>query len=97
MSGFKLWLWTAGCVGLGLFLGAFEIGRKTPFEHAQRAWQEHMEGDSVSTARTRFGEAVEDAHDRVVADEKRPRERHSDTDRKAVDRIIAKGASGRRR
>jgi hypothetical protein len=79
-------VWTAGAVGLGIALATVEVGGKTPLAHARGAWQRVEAGEWL---RDRADEAMDRARG-ALGQPQRPRERHSDEDRAALDRIIAK-------
>jgi hypothetical protein len=77
-------VWTLGAVGLGIALASVEVGGRTPVERARVMWQRAEAGQW-------FRDRVDDAMDRArgaVGQPQRPRERHSDADRAALDRII---------
>ena len=83
-------VWTVVAVGLGIALATVEIGGRTPYQHARAAWR-------TSEAGEWFRDKADDAVDRAkgaLGQPQKPRERHSDEDRAALDRIIAK-RSGR--
>jgi hypothetical protein len=83
-------VWTATAVGLGIAMATVEVGGKTPLAHARAAWARSEAGDWLR-------ERADDAVDRTrgaLGQPQKPRERHSDEDRAALDRIIAR-RSGR--
>ncbi|MEW6434142.1 MAG: hypothetical protein AB1730_21790 [Myxococcota bacterium] len=80
-------VWTGMCVALGVWVGAGQVGGKTPLEHAQRLWK----GSGPALER--------DAKDLVTGIKKKvasaaaptgPKEQHTAEDRAAIDDIIAK-------
>jgi hypothetical protein len=84
-------LWTLGCLALGIALATIPVAGRTPWQHAQRAWQttgaRSMADSQVDNAKG----AVEDAIDRVkdrLQGRHVPRERHSATDRQALSRLV---------
>lgn len=42
MSTLRFLLWSTLCIGLGLALGTFEIGGRTPWERLQRTWKQQV-------------------------------------------------------
>ena len=85
-------VWTVGAVALGVGLATVEVDGKTPLTHARRAWDRAAAGEWL---KDRAEEAVDRARG-ALGQPQQPRERHSDEDRAALDRIIAKrsGNSG---
>jgi len=76
-------------VGLGIAAATVNVGGKTPLAYAQTAWR-------TSDAGEWFQERADDAVDRArgaLGQPTKPRERHTDEDRAALDRIIAKRSS----
>lgn len=84
-------IWTAMCIAFGIFLGTFEVGGKTPFQHAKAAvdgkqapklsqLKEQAE-DAVDGAKKKLAEAKEEAA--------QPTEKHSADDKDAVNKLIA--------
>lgn len=56
-------IWTALCVGLGIFVGTYDLDGKTPLEHMQKEWkttnaQDHVD-KLVDGAKTKIAEPVE--------------------------------------
>ena len=82
-------LWTVVAVGLGIALATVDVGGRTPLAHAQSAWRR---SEAFDWFRDRADDAVDRARD-ALGQPTRPRERHSDEDRAALDRIIAKRSS----
>jgi hypothetical protein len=85
-------LWTACAMGLGVMMATVVVDGRTPLEHLKGAWSQHVTRPGhVDDVKTRFNEALEDARDALAEDaEQKPRERHSERDRDAVNAIIAK-------
>ena len=79
-------VWTGMAVGLGVALATVEVGGKTPVQLARVAWRSSEAGDWL---RDRADDAVDRARG-ALGQPQKPRERHSDEDRAALDRIIAK-------
>ena len=79
-------VWIAMGVGLGIALATVEVGGRTPWQHARSAWRTSEAGDWL---RDRADDAVDRTRG-ALGQPQKPRERHSDEDRAALDRIIAK-------
>jgi hypothetical protein len=79
-------VWTGMAVGLGVALATVDVGGKTPLQHARTAWRSSEASDWL---RDRADDAVDRARS-ALGQPQKPRERHSDEDRAALDRIIAK-------
>ena len=79
-------VWMAMAVGLGIALATVEVGGRTPWQHARSAWRTSEAGDWL---RDRADDAVDRAQG-ALGQPQKPRERHTDEDRAALDRIIAK-------
>ena len=79
-------VWTGMAVGLGVALATVEVGGKTPLQLARGAWRTSEAGDWL---RDRADDAVDRAKG-ALGQPQKPRERHSDEDRAALDRINAK-------
>ncbi|HSP20468.1 MAG TPA: hypothetical protein VLQ79_13185 [Myxococcaceae bacterium] len=82
-------VWTVGALGVGMALATVEVGGRTPLAHAQSAWRRSDAGEWL---RERADDAVDRARG-ALGQSQRPRERHTDEDRAALDRIIAKRSS----
>ena len=102
MGFLKFLVWTGCAVGLGLFLATAEIGGRTPWEAAQKAWRQHVRPAQVDRQVERrvervkdsLHEALDEAQEAVhrttkTASTGAPRERLSHEDREAIDRLIA--------
>ena len=79
-------VWMAMAVGLGIALATVEVGGRTPWQQARSAWRTSEAGDWL---RDRADDAIDRAKG-ALGQPPKPRERHSDEDRAALDRIIAK-------
>lgn len=76
-------LWSALCVGLGIFLGTHEFGGKTAVAHAETA----MKGKKLADVE----DAIASAKLKLAAGKDAPpAEKHSDEDKEAVNRLIAR-------
>lgn len=81
MGFLKFLVWTAFSIGLGVFLASYEVGGRTPLEHATRAWKERG-----------VGEALDRAKDAVSAQAKHPKEYYSSEDRAELNRLLGRRA-----
>ena len=79
-------VWMAMAVGLGIALATVDVGGRTPWQAARSAWRTSEAGDWL---RDRADDAVDRAKG-ALGQQQKPRERHTDEDRAALDRIIAK-------
>jgi hypothetical protein len=81
-------VWSALCVGFGVFLASHTFSGHTAVEHAERALKGKVKLDDVKedvegaldTAKKKFAGAKDEA----------PTEKHSEQDRDAVNRLIAR-------
>lgn len=88
-------VWTATCIGLGIFVSTAEFGGKTPLQHLTRSWKQ--QSPKLDKVKESAEEVVDDVKKRVSTREPReanavkgPTEQHSSADRDAIDQIIAK-------
>ncbi|MBX5482040.1 MAG: hypothetical protein IRZ16_09425 [Myxococcaceae bacterium] len=84
----KFLAWTACAIGLGIFLAKGQIDGRTPLEHLERFWKHKVNPSKLDQLKDGLGEAI----DKVA---ERPRDRYSDDERAAIDRIIAKSPTQR--
>ncbi|KFA94110.1 hypothetical protein [Archangium violaceum] len=93
MGFLKFLVWTGCAVGLGVFLAIGEIDGRTPMEYAQREWKRHVQPAKVERVKGELREALDDAKETVTRTTKQaaaaPRERITNEDRAAIDKIIA--------
>ncbi len=82
-------VWTVVAVGAGIAVATVEVGGRTPLAYARSAWRSSEASDWL---RDRTDDAVDRARG-ALGQPQKPRERHSDEDRAALDRIIAKRSS----
>lgn len=92
MRTFILLVWTLSCVGVGIALATLDVGGRTPWEHARKAWQ--SEGEKrVGEAKEHASGLVDDVKKKVTTTVKdaqeRPLDRHSASERDALDKLIA--------
>lgn len=72
-------IWTALCVGLGIFVSTYDVGGRTPLEIIQREWKS-------SEAPTKLDQIVVDAKSKIAE----PVEKISKADRDSLNSLIAK-------
>jgi hypothetical protein len=93
MGFLKFLVWTGCAVGLGVFLATGQIDGRTPLDYAQRAWKRHVQPTQVERVKGELRDALDEARDAVNRTTKQavaaPRERITNEDRAAIDRIIA--------
>ena len=76
MGFIRFLLWTSMCIGLGVFAAGYEVDGKTPVQHIQQIWN-HSPAKKMLAA-----------HEAAAA----PTEQHTEADRDAVNRLMAKRA-----
>ena len=93
MGFLKFLVWTGCAVGLGVFLATGEIDGRKPLEYVQREWKRHVQPAKVEKVKGELRDALDEAKDTVTRTTKQaaaaPRERITNEDRAAIDRIIA--------
>ena len=89
MGFLKFLVWTVCAVGLGIFLAKGEIGGRTPLEHMERTWQRNVRPTRMDRLKDGLEDALDNAKDAVSRKADAPRERITEEDRAAVNRIIA--------
>ena len=86
-------IWTTLCIGLGIFLGTYELGGKTPWQSMQGAWKQ--QAPRLEKVKGEAGDLVDDVKKKVsTQDVAQPKERHDKEDREAIDQIISKRSKG---
>lgn len=80
--------WTVTLVSLGIFLGSYRFGGKTPVEHAQKALHQTITPKRVAAVKEHVEDAYWDAKLKLSSS-KTPGEHHSAQDRAALQRLIA--------
>lgn len=73
-------LWTALCIGLGIFLATFDMGGRTPLRMIQGAWKQ--------------APILEKVLDKPTEKPAPVKERHSKEEREAIDQLISKHSKG---
>ncbi|WP_257460475.1 hypothetical protein [Archangium lipolyticum] len=98
MGFLKFLVWTGCAVGLGVFLATADIDGRSPLEYVQRQWKRHVQPSQVDRQVDRVKDGLREAIDeaKVTVDrttkqqaKATPRERITNEDRAAIDRIIA--------
>lgn len=89
MGFLKFLVWTTCAVGLGIFLAKGDVGGRTPLEHLERTWQRNVKPSKMDRIKDGLEDALDNAKDAVSRKTDAPRERITEEDRAAVNRIIA--------
>jgi hypothetical protein len=89
MGFLKFLVWTSCAIGLGIFLAKGEVGGRTPLEHLERTWQRNVRPTRMDRIKDGLEDALDNAKDAVSRKADAPRERITEEDRAAVNRIIA--------
>lgn len=83
--------WTSTCVMLGVWVGSFEFGGRTPMQHMQRAWK--SSAPKLEKVKDHAEDLVDEVKKKVsTKDAARPTEHHTSEDRDAIEKLIAKRA-----
>jgi hypothetical protein len=88
-------MWTTLCIGLGIFLGTYELGGKTPWQTMQSAWKQ--QSPKLDKVKDGAEDLVDDVKKKVSTQDpvaQPPKERHNKEDREAIDQIISKRSKG---
>jgi hypothetical protein len=86
----KFLVWTACAMALGVWFATARVGGATPLEQLTQAWKK------APTPVAGLEEKIEDAKDAFSsAKDHQVRERHSDKDKEAVNKLIAKRTNGK--
>ncbi len=87
----KVLLWSAACVGLGIFISSYKVDGKTPVQHLERGWKQKPGLDEVKED---VSSAIDGAKKKLTVKDKTPvdapTEQHSDEDKEAVNRLLAR-------
>lgn len=84
-------IWTTLCVGLGIFLGTYELKGRTPWQYAQSMWKH--EGPRLEKVREDAEGFVEGVKRKVTDAQPataQPSERHAPEERQAIEQLISK-------
>ena len=76
-------IWSSLCVGLGLFLGTYEVHGHTPWQMMQGTWKQ--QSPKLDKVRSDAAVLVDEMKKKPA-----PSEQHSTDDKKAIDDIIGK-------
>ena len=90
----KFVVWTSCAVGLGIFLASYEVDGKTPVEHAQKLFKQQKVPGKLDQVKEGVEGAIEDAR-KHVGSKAAPTEHHSESDKNAIDALLAKRASSK--
>ena len=71
------------CIALGIFVASYEVDGRTPAQHFKQIWKGVPKVDP----------GIVDKAKKLAVPDKAPTETHSDADRDAVNRIVAKRAT----
>ncbi len=86
----KILIWSAACVGLGIFVSNYKFDGKTPVQHLERGWKQKPGLDEVKED---VSSAIDGAKKKLTVKEKAveaPTEQHSEEDKEAVNRLLAR-------
>ena len=92
MDFLKFLVWTGCAVGFGVFLATAQFEGRTPLEHVQREWKRQAQPSQVERVKDSLRDALGEAQDAVgrkSTPSAAPRERITNEDRAAIDRILA--------
>jgi len=89
MGFLKVIVWSALCIGLGLFLGTLRFDGHTPVEHAERTFGKKVKAPSLDEVKEDVADAFDSAKKKLSAKDA-PTEKHSVEDKEAVNRLIAR-------
>lgn len=83
-------IWTVSCVAIGVAMGTVEFGGSTAWERMQKGWKQ--QAPQVERVKHGAEGLVDEMKKKVSSVEvpKEPSEKHSATEKKAIDQIIAK-------
>jgi hypothetical protein len=90
----KFLVWTSLSIWFGTFLATYHIGGRTPWQYVQAAWKNHAVGTRINSKVTDLKEglqgALDSAQDQITGDaERKPKERHTQNEREALNKLIA--------
>ena len=84
MGFIRFLVWTSMCIGLGVFAASYEVDGKTPAQHIRAIWKAAPHPDLDLDG------AVAKAKKHLQGHDPAPVERHSASDKAAVERLVAK-------
>ena len=83
MGTLRFLIWSSLCIGLGIFLGSYEVHGHTPWQMMQGTWKQ--QSPKLDKVRDDAAVLVDDFKKKPA-----PSEQHSADDKKAIDAIIGK-------
>jgi hypothetical protein len=84
MGFIRFLLWTSMCIGLGIFVASYEVDGKTPAQHLKQIFKG---APPVAPVVEKMKKQL------AAATSTQPTETHSEADRDAVNRLVAKRAT----
>lgn len=87
MAILKSVLWSACCVGLGIALATVEVSGRTPWEHTRGLFGS---APKLNAVRGELEGAVATARQKLAPKEAQPTETHLDSERDAVNALVAR-------
>jgi hypothetical protein len=85
----KTIVWSALCIGLGIFLGTHSFGGRTALEHAERSFGGKVKPPSLDEVKDDVEDAIDSAKKKLSAKDA-PTEKHTLEDKEAVNKLIAR-------
>ncbi len=89
MGFLKVFVWSALCIGLGIFLGTHRFDGHTAVEHAERGLGGKVKAPSLGEVKEDLEDAL-DAAKKKLASREAPTEKHTLEDKEAVNKLIAR-------
>ncbi len=89
MGFLKVFVWSALCIGLGIFLGTHSFDGHTAVERAERSFNGKVKAPSLSEVKDDVEEAIDSAKKKLAAKDA-PTEKHTLEDKEAVNKLIAR-------
>jgi hypothetical protein len=89
MGFLKVFVWSALCIGLGIFLGTHSFDGHTAVEHAERSLNGKVKAPSLSEVKDDVAEAIDSAKKKLAAKDG-PTEKHTLEEKDAVNKLIAR-------
>jgi hypothetical protein len=91
----KFLVWTGLSIWFGIFLATYHIGGRSPWQYIQAAWKQNGIGTRINSKVTDLKDglqgALDSAKDHMTGDsEHKPKERHTQNEREALNKLIAK-------
>jgi hypothetical protein len=89
MGFLKVFIWSALCIGLGIFLGTHDFGGSTAVEHAQKQLGGKVKAPTLTEVKEDLADAI-DSGKKKLAVKDAPTEKHTSEDKDAVNKLIAR-------